>query len=119
MQELIEEETQELRPSGLLFKTDAGAAKTLLALRDGLENGMRKMQPRLTEYGGDSSKYTKAQVTSARANMDEMKVLLNEILAFEEGFAFQRKATTGPPKVGGVDQSIENTKNQILQMIVN
>jgi len=119
VQELIEEETQELRPGGFLFKTDAGAAKTLLALRDGLENGMRKIQPRLTEYGGDSSKYTKAQVTSARANMDEMKILLNEILAFEEGFAFQRKATTGPPKVGGVDQSIENTKKQILQMIVN
>ena len=119
VQELIEEETQELRPGGFLFKTDAGAAKTLLALRDGLENGMRKIQPRLTEYGGDSSKYTKAQVTSARANMDEMKVLLNEILAFEEGFAFQRKATTGPPKVGGVNQSTENTKKQILQMIVN
>ena len=119
VQELIEEETQDLRPGGILFKTDAGAGKTLLALRDGLENGMRKIQPRLTEYGGDSSKYTKAQVTSARANMDEMKILLNEILAFEEGFAFQRKATTGPAKVGDVDQSIENTKNQILQMIVD
>ena len=119
VQELIEEETQDLRPGGILFKTDAGAGKTLLALRDGLENGMRKIQPRLTEYGGDSSKYTKAQVTSARANMDEMKILLNEILAFEEGFKFQRKATSGPPKVGDVDQSIENTKNQILQMIVD
>jgi hypothetical protein len=45
--------------------------------------------------------------------MDEMKVLLNEVLAFEEGFGYTPTVRTTET---GNDQSTGTARNQILDM---
>ena len=50
--------------------------------------GMQLKAAQLPEYGGNSSGRGEAQVKASREAMDEMKVLLNEVLAFEEGFGY-------------------------------
>ena len=115
MQELIEKETQNLRPGGLLFKTDADAIGSLEALRDGFEQAMQIESAKLTEYGGDSSGYKENQVTSARERMDRMKVLYNELLAFERGFASPAQGPGAVQKTEG-DQSLGTAHSQINQM---
>lgn len=115
VQELIEKETQNLRPGGLLLKTNADAIASLEALRNGFEQAMQIESAKLTEYGGNSSGYRENQVTSARERMDQMKVLYNEILAFERGFA---SPAQGPGAVTrtDADQSLGTARSQILQM---
>ena len=115
VQELIEKETKNLRPGGLLLKTDADAVASLEALRNGFEQAMQIEAAKLTEYGGDSSGYRENQVTSARARMDQMKVLYNEILAFERGFASPAKDPGAVTRTEN-DQSRGNARSQILQM---
>ena len=115
VQELIEEETSNLRPGGLLLKTDADAKATLKALRNGFEQAMQIESRKLSEYGGNSAMYTKNQVTGARSRMNEMKVLLNEILAFEKGFSGPA-TSSGPGNVSGVDQSVISTRDLIKSM---
>jgi ethanolamine ammonia-lyase large subunit len=115
VQELIEKETQNLRPGGFLLKTNADAIASLEALRNGFEQAMQIESAKLTEYGGNSSGYRENQVTSARERMDQMKVLYNEILAFERGFA---SPAQGPGAVTrtDADQSLGTARSQILQM---
>ena len=115
VQELIEEEQKDLRPGGLLLKTDADAKATLKTLSDTLSQAMQIEARKLTEYGGNSAMYTKNQVTSARSRMDEMKVLLNEILAFEKGFSGPT-TSSGPGNVPGVNQSVSSTRDLIKSM---
>ena len=115
VQELIEKETQNLRPGGFLLKTNADAIASLEALRNGFEQAMQIESAKLTEYGGNSSGYRENQVTSARERMDQMKVLYNEILAFERGFA---SPAQGPGAVQRTesDQSLGTAREQILRM---
>jgi hypothetical protein len=115
VQELIEEETQKLRPGGLLFKTNADAVASLEALRNGFEQAMQIESLKLTEYGGDSSGYKENQVTDARSRMDQMKVLYNELLAFERGFASPAQGPGAVPRTEN-DQSVGNARLQINQM---
>ena len=115
VQELIAKETQNLRPGGFLLKTDADAVASLEALRNGFEQAMQIEAAKLTEYGGDSSGYRENQVTSARARMDQMKVLYNEILAFERGFASPAKDPGAVTRTEN-NQSRGNARSQILQM---
>ena len=115
VQELIEQETQNLRPGGILLKTDSDARSSLKALRDGLVQGMQIKAAQLPEYGGNATGLKDTQVTASRAAMNEMKVLLNEILAFEEGFGFtQRQNRTGVDE--DADQSTSTARDQILRM---
>jgi hypothetical protein len=115
VQELIEQETQNLRPGGILLKTDSDARSSLKALRDGLLQGMQIKAAQLPEYGGNARGLKDTQVTASRAAMNEMKVLLNEVLAFEEGFGFtQRQNRTGVDE--DADQSTGTARDQILKM---
>ena len=97
------------------MKTDADAKATLKTLSDTLSQAMQIEARKLTEYGGNSAMYTKNQVTSARSRMDEMKVLLNEILAFEKGFSGPT-TSSGPGNVPGVNQSVSSTRDLIKSM---
>jgi len=115
VQELIEKETQNLRPGGFLLKTNADAIASLEALRNGFEQAMQIESAKLTEYGGNSSGYRENQVTSARERMDQMKVLYNEILAFERGFASPAQGPGAVMRTEG-DQSLTTARDQILQM---
>ena len=115
VQELIEQETKNLRPGGLLLKTNADAVASLEALRNGFEQAMQIESAKLTEYGGDSSGYKENQVTSARERMDQMKVLYNELLAFERGFASPAQGSGAVQRTEG-DQSVGNARLQINQM---
>jgi hypothetical protein len=115
VQELIERETQNLRPGGILLKTDSDARSSLKALRDGLTQGMQIQASKLPEFGGNATGLKDTQVADARARMKEMKVLLNEVLAFEEGFGFtQRQNRTGVDE--DADQSTGTARDQILKM---
>jgi hypothetical protein len=118
VQELIEKETKNLRPGGLLFKTNADAVATLEALRNGFGQAMQIEAAKLTEYGGNSSGYRENQVTSARERMDQMKVLYNEIRAFERGFASPAKGPGAVQRTEG-DQSSEKARLQILKLRKN
>ena len=115
VQELIEKETENLRPGGYLGKTNADARASLAALRDTFKQAMQMERGKLTEYGGDSMGYTKAQVTAARNRMEDMKVLLNEILAFEKGFA-EPPGPTGAVGRTQDDQSLGTAREQIMEM---
>jgi len=115
VQELIEKETENLRPGGFLGKTNADARASLAALRDTFKQAMQIEQKKLTEYGGDSMGYSKAQVTAARDRMDDMKVLLNEILAFEKGFA-EPPGPTGAVGRTDDDQSLGTARKQLMEM---
>jgi len=46
--------------------------------------------------------------------MDQMKVFMNELLAFQEGFEFVPISRTS--NIDGQDQSLGTAKNQINQM---
>ena len=115
VQELIEKETSNIRPGGLFLKTDSDARSSLTALRAGLMQEMQLQAERLKEYGGSPEGYTPQQVTGSRAVMGRLKVLLNEVLAFEKGFGFDSRETrTGLDSTE--DQSTESARDQILQM---
>ena len=67
----------------------------------------------LPEYCGAQGDYTEKQITTARKDMQKLKVLYNEVLAFQEGFGF--KPTVKSIETGN-DQSTGNARNQILGM---
>ena len=113
VQELIEKETSNIRPGGFFAKTDADALATLGELSNTLQAGMKESRLVLPEYKGDATGYTKAEVVKNRLNMNKMKLLLNDVLAFEKAFMYKEPIRTG---VTGDDQSADEVKNQILQM---
>jgi len=115
VQELIEKETKNLRPGGILLKTDSDARSSLKALRDGLLAGMQETAALLPEYDGVSTGVKPEQVTKARKNMIEMKILLNEVLAFQKGFGLDL-GKPGTSLDETTDQSTGNARNQIMQM---
>ena len=113
VQEKLAKEVDNIRPGGLFLKTDADAEASFKTLLNTVETQMQRARQILPEYGGKKGNYTKAQVTGVREDMNKIKSYMNELLAFEKGFAF--KPT---PKAQATDenQSIGNVKNQIQSM---
>ena len=86
VQEKIAEETNKLEPGGIFFKTDADARATLQTLADTLALGIEKKAVMVPEFGGSAVGYKTEQVTKARAAIQSMIPMLNEVLAFQRGF---------------------------------
>ncbi len=116
VQELLEKETKNIRPGGLLFKTDSDAQASLDTIAASLEGALRQGAAVVPEYGGTGPTpggYTEKQITQMRKEMNLLKGLFNEVLAFQKGFEFEptvRSLETGN------DQSTGNARNQILDM---
>jgi hypothetical protein len=118
VQEFFEKETRNIRPGGFFTKTDADARATFEELSNTLQQGLMQGRLLLEEYGGDSTGYTKKQITGVRRDMNEMKFLLNDVLAFQKAFKF--KPTVKVAQKGeGEDQSLEQAKAAILAMRKN
>jgi len=114
VQEKIEKEVANIRPGGLFLKTDADASASFETLADMIAQQMQIGASILPEYGGREGQYTEKQITDTRADMDQMKVFMNEILAFQQGFEYiPTRRTTG---VDGQDQSLGTARDQILLM---
>jgi hypothetical protein len=111
VQELFEEEVNELRPGGLIFKTDAKAYATLQGMSDTLTGAMRKGSEILPEYGGTPSGYSEKQVTQVRKDMIDLKYLLADVLAFKESFDYTPEPKTGSREEK--DQSLSTARQQI------
>jgi hypothetical protein len=113
VQELIEKETKGIRPGGFFLKTDADAEASMDSIASTLQQQLQLGASILPEYGGAQGDYTEKQITTARQDMQKLKVLYNEVLAFQEGFGF--KPTVKSIETGN-DQSTGNARNQILGM---
>jgi hypothetical protein len=94
VQEKIEETVKDIRSGGFLLKTDADARATLKALKNDFSQSLRASAMLLPEYGG-SAPMTASQTLKETTRMNKLKLILNEIIKFEEGFA-------DPPKIPGV-----------------
>jgi hypothetical protein len=114
VQEKIEKEVANIRPGGLFLKTDADASAAFQTLSDMVAQQMQIGASILPEYGGKTGNYTEKQVTATRADMDQMKVLMNELLAFQKGFGFVPISRTS--SIAGRDQSTVTAKEQIKAM---
>ena len=114
VQELIERETQGIRPGGFFLKTDADAEAAMDSIASTLQQQLQLGASVLPEYGGTPGNYTEKQITTARKDMQKLKVLYNEVLAFQEGFGF--KPTVRSVKTAN-DQSTSTARNQILEML--
>jgi len=110
VQEQIAKEVDGIRPGGLFLKTDSDAEAAFKTLLNTVESKMQRAKQILPEYDGKKGNYTKAQVTGVREDMNQMKSYMNELLAFQKGFAF--KPTT---KAQATDENQEmgNAKTQI------
>ena len=113
VQELIERETRNIRPGGLFLKTDADAQAALESVASTLKQQLQLGASVLPEYGGTPGNYTEKQITGARRDMQKLKVLYNEVRAFQEGFGFE--PTVRSPETGA-DQSTDTARSQILRM---
>ena len=114
VQEKIEKEVANIRPGGLFLKTDADASAAFQTLSDMIAQQMQIGASILPEYGGKTGNYTEKQVTATRADMDQMKVFMNELLAFQEGFEFVPISRTSG--IDGQDQSLGTARDQINSM---
>jgi len=106
VQEKIEETVKDIRSGGFFLKTDADARATLKALKDDFAQSLRASAMLLPEYGG-SAPMTATQTLNETKRMNKLKLILNEIMKFEEGFA-------DPPKITGVgNNSIPVTQGSV------
>ena len=118
VQEKIEETVKDIRSGGFFLKTDADARATLKALKNDFAQSLRASAMLLPEYGG-SAPMTATQTLNETRRMNKLKLILNEIIKFEEGFA-------DPPKITGVgNNSIPVTEGSVaatqsfLESLVN
>ena len=108
VQELIEQETSDIRPGGLLFKTDADAKGSLDNLADGLKQAFQINAAKLPEYTPDAAnRYSAAIIQATSQDQQKLKVLLNEVLKFQEFFA------SGLPTTGAGTSA---NKKSLIQM---
>ena len=121
VQELIEAETENIRPGGVFFKTDADASSSLKALQDGLMLAIQTEAEILPEYGGSAYGQTTSQVTNARERLNGMKILLNEVIPFAKAFDYapDKKRQQRRKDREGADTSINTARDQLLQMRKN
>ena len=115
VQEKIEREVANIRPGGLFLKTDADASAALETLTDTVARQLQLGARILPEYNGDTGAYTPQQVTGTREDMNQMKVFMNELLAFQKGFQFVPIGRT--EFVKGQDQSLGTAQFQIRQIM--
>ena len=114
VQELIERETQGIRPGGLFLKTDADAEASMDSIASTLQQQLQLGASIIPSYGGTQGNYTDKQITDATKDMQKLKVLYNEVLAFQKGFGF--KPTVRTSTVDGQDQSTSTAKSEINLM---
>jgi len=121
VQELIEKETDPIRPGGVFFKTDADAASSFKALQDGLALAIQIEAEILPEYGGSAYGQTTNQVTDARKRLKGMKILLNEVIPFAKAFDYvpDKKRQQRRKDREGADTSINTARDQLLKMRKN
>jgi len=110
VQEKIAKEIDGIRPGGLFLKTDADAEAAFKTLLNTVESKMQRAKQILPEYDGKEGNYTQAQVTGVREDMNQMKSYMNELLAFQKGFAFK---PTPKAQATNENQEIGNAKTQI------
>ena len=115
VQEKIEKEVANIRPGGLFLKTDADAKAAFETLTDTVARQLQLGARILPEYNGDTGAYTPQQVTGTREDMNQMKVFMNELLAFQKGFQFVPIGRT--EFVKGQDQSLGTAQFQIRQIM--
>ena len=113
VQELIERETQGIRPGGLFLKTDADAEASMDSIASTLRQQLQLGASVLPEYGGVPGNYSEKQITTARRDMQKLKVLYNEVLKFQEGFGFKPTVRTTETDA---DQSTATARRQLLDM---
>jgi len=113
VQELLEKETKNIRPGGLLNKTDADAQASLETIAASLERSLMQGAAVIPEYNGNPGEYTEKQITQMRQEMNRIKVLYNDVLAFQKGFEFEPIVRSGETEN---DQSTDNVRNQIILM---
>jgi hypothetical protein len=116
VQELLEKETENLRPGGILLKTDADAKASINALLKGFDSQFRQDIAFLPEYGGELSAFvSEKQVQIARNRTNKVKNIVNELLGFKEAFSSSSRQKSNV-EISGGDQSLDATKNRLLQM---
>ena len=98
VQVFINDNVKDIRPGGFFLKTDADALATLNALSQQLSLGIQKNAARLPEYGGTATGMKKTAIQDANARQEDMKIMLNEVLAFKRQFeaADQAAGVAGP-----------------------
>ena len=114
LQELLEKETEKIRPGGLFGRTDIDAKAQLDTISSQLQKAMTLGAKMLPEYGGDSGGFSQNQVTRERRAMNRVKTLLADVLLFQEHFG---TPTTRTIPGTGEDQSMSRAKNQIRRMM--
>jgi len=85
VQQAIERNVENIRPGGWFLKTDADALATLNALSDSFAKGIVEVTERLPEYGGRTGT-TQARKEADLKTVSDLKIILNEVLAFKRGF---------------------------------
>jgi hypothetical protein len=113
VQEKLAQEVENIRPGGLLLRTDADAQGTFDTLANALLQKMQIGASIIPAYGGQYSpgEFSEKQINEATKDMKKLKVLYNEVKAFQEGFS--SKPTQRSGVVGGRDQSAQTAKDQI------
>jgi len=114
VQQFIERNVSDLRPGGFFLKTDADALATLKSLSKQLSLGIQKNAARLPEYGGTATGMKKTAIQDANARQEDMKIMLNEVLAFKRQFeaADQAAGVAGPV----TDTSIKATQDALERL---
>jgi hypothetical protein len=116
VQELLEKETENLRPGGFLIKTDADAKASIEALLEGFDSQFRQDIAFLPEYGGELASFvSEKQVQIARDRTNKVKNIVNELLAFQKGFSGPSRSKSNV-EVSGSDQSLDATKQRLLEI---
>ena len=116
VQELLEKETENLRPGGFLVKTDADAKASINALLKGFDSQFRQDIAYLPEYGGELAAFqSEKQVQVARDRVNKIKNIVNELLGFKAAFAGPSRQKSNV-EVSGGDQTLDATKNRLLEM---
>jgi len=116
VQEKLAEEVENIRPGGLVFRTDADAQGTFDTLANALLSEMQVGASIIPAYGGQYSpgEFSPKQITEAKKDMKQLQNLYNEVRAFQKGF--KRKPTDRTESVEGRDQTTVTAKNQINAM---
>ena len=87
VQEKLALESQAIEPGGFLFKTDADTQAALTYFAKKIASDIKLLAQRIPEYGGNLSPGLKpGDVQIAARQIEQRKVLLNEVLAFLRQF---------------------------------
>ena len=116
VQQAIERNVENIRPGGWFLKTDADALATLNALSNSFAKGIAEVTERLPEYGGRTGT-TQARKEADLKIVSDLKLILNEVLAFKRGFENPNTESTAVIPVS--ENSVDATLNFLNQNAVN